>query len=536
MSDSPRILVVAFTPFPAPTGEATRLAQRVTAFADAGYSLDVLTPKTAELPHVSKLLGARILRVPMPFAHEALQSNPLGVRTGQTLPPGIFTPIGHMDSVIAATLRALAQPPMPQHVSAAALDARYAAFERAVRRQLQSVEYDVVHTLDPYSAVAIAEQKGGARLTFEASGRTPSGEGDAALHGELRSREREAFRVADLVLVPTEEVALRARGLGALRDNIHVVRPSADLELFRPPDDRRRRVTSPVRLALTASLLTHAEFSLIADAMAILPSVLEVHLHLSAAVEDKVRERLSSDDELCARVTLEDPLLYEDLGPLYQRAHIGVLVSTGPVNGELPPPRLQALAEMMASGLAIVAPDVAPVREICEDGRHAVLVPPDDAEAFSEALRSLVSNPTRRRSLGQAARTRAGELLDERRATAKVLSLYGTMLSPSVSIAASAYMEPSITAPGPAGDPISGPSDPGGRALPLTTSSLSEEAILALQASKPRRPRVPLSTATVSVGDDPTDPDMAIQKRVLLADLSSASTTDPDAHPTRERS
>jgi glycosyltransferase involved in cell wall biosynthesis len=445
--------MLAFTAFPAPTGAATRLAQRVTAFAEAGHALDVLSPKTPELPHVSKLLGARILRVPM-------LSDAPGERLG--------------------------------------------AFERAVRRQLVSSEYDVVHTFDPYSAPAVLDLRGSAKLVVELGGGTPRFEGEPGLDAELRKREREAIRGADAVLAPTRELALRAKGLGAHKRGVHLVRPAADLTLFAPPVDRRRRSTSPVRIAVTASTLSARELALLTEALLIVPSVLEIRATISAELDAEARRALAGAD-LDDRLELAEPVLYEDLGPFYGAADLGLVVSGGPVRGELPPVRLQAVAEMMASGLALVLPDVPAIREIC-DARHALLVPPADAEALAGAIQTLVTDPTRRRHLGQAARARAAELLDERQLSARLLALFGTLVAPTIEVSENAFLDPAGSAPSVA-------PTPSGVAAPASQSGVRIKRPALTDAARP---------------DEATAPDEDIHGRPALASLASAASTEPE--------
>lgn len=494
MSDAPRLLVLSFAPFPAATGAATRLAQRVTAFADAGYSLDVLTPKTPELPHVSKLMGARILRVPMPTARE------LPNRFG-TIPPGMFT-VEDLDGTPS-------------------LAARYSAFERAIRRQLSSAEYDVVHTSEPYSGLAVLELKQTARVVYEVQARMPTGDGDTVLGNELRRRDRELVREADVVLAPSEELALRAHGLGASRSAIHVLRPSVDLDMFSPPPDRRRRPSAGLRVALTATVLSSQEVGLLAETIVLLAPTLEVTFDISASVSRQDRQRLVDSDVLAPRVNLTEPVLYEELGPFYQRADVGLVLSSGTERGDVPPVRLQAMAEMMAAGLALIVPDMPAVRELVEDQKQAMLVPAGDAQALAAALRLLLTQPARRRIMGQAARTRAADRLDERRATGRLLSLYGSLLAPStIEIATAAYMEPSLPNASPL-TPSSTTSDSPTR--PAVRSPFTNEPSIPSR----KAPRPALSTAAEP--DAPTSPDMNIHGRVALADLASATATDPNA-------
>jgi glycosyltransferase involved in cell wall biosynthesis len=67
------------------------------------------------------------------------------------------------------------------------------------------------------------------------------------------------------------------------------------------------------------------------------------------------------------------------------------------------------LFEYMASGRPIVASAVGQIADVLQDGRSALLVPPDDAEALSSAIVRLVDDACLRAHLGQAARHAAVE-------------------------------------------------------------------------------------------------------------------------------
>jgi glycosyltransferase involved in cell wall biosynthesis len=79
------------------------------------------------------------------------------------------------------------------------------------------------------------------------------------------------------------------------------------------------------------------------------------------------------------------------------------------------------LFEYMAAGKAIVASDLPVAREVLEHGTHALLCPPDDAEAWQRTLETLRDDPELRARLGARARnelvekyswrTRAGNLV-----------------------------------------------------------------------------------------------------------------------------
>jgi phosphatidylinositol alpha 1,6-mannosyltransferase len=60
----------------------------------------------------------------------------------------------------------------------------------------------------------------------------------------------------------------------------------------------------------------------------------------------------------------------------------------------------------MASGLPVVAPAIAGMRRILEDGREGLLYDPDDPGGLATALERLM-DPAERRRLGAASRARA---------------------------------------------------------------------------------------------------------------------------------
>ncbi len=69
----------------------------------------------------------------------------------------------------------------------------------------------------------------------------------------------------------------------------------------------------------------------------------------------------------------------------------------------------------LASGRPIVAPDLPDLGEILEDGKNAVLVPPDDVDACAAALTKLISDPHESDRLGSQARDDANLYTWEKR-------------------------------------------------------------------------------------------------------------------------
>lgn len=62
------------------------------------------------------------------------------------------------------------------------------------------------------------------------------------------------------------------------------------------------------------------------------------------------------------------------------------------------------LLEAMGAGVPVVATPVEGIVEVVDDGRNALLVPPDDGPALATAVGGLLDDPSRREALGAAAR------------------------------------------------------------------------------------------------------------------------------------
>jgi glycosyltransferase involved in cell wall biosynthesis len=476
-----QVLVVAFTPFPSPTGASTRLAQRLVALSNAGYAVDVLTPKTGELPHVSKYVGARIFRVPMPQHRDSL--------------PGVTRP-------------------RPGDASApASISQRAAAFERAVRRQLQATEYSLIYLFDPHSWPAIVASQTDTPVIYEASSDPGSTGGDPEWLATFAEREAEVLRSAAAVLVPSNEAARRATVVGASATRTHVVRPCVDTQLFQPPTDGRRRRSAPLRIAIVASTLQPQELSLLAESLLILPPSVDVHMTVSAHVNPEARSRLVSEPVLRDRLSLRDPVLYDDLAPFYQESDIGLVLSTGRNPGRAEGARLQTIAEMMSSGLATILPDLPPIREVVAHDREAFLVPPADVEALVRGIEALGSDANLCRRLGLAARNRAVEALDERKHAERLLQIVAAAIEES----GRTSHQVRIDTP-PEATPVSGLSRLGRSTRTATT--VPGRSVPGVTARPPTR-TVP--SPPVEAPDEITSPEL----KLSLAEAAQPTQTDP---------
>jgi glycosyltransferase involved in cell wall biosynthesis len=99
-------------------------------------------------------------------------------------------------------------------------------------------------------------------------------------------------------------------------------------------------------------------------------------------------------------VTITGAVARADVPRYLAAMDIGVLPSSNEFGSPI------ALFEMMAAGKPVVAPDVAPVRDVLADGETGLVVPRGDPDALRQALGRLTADPSLRDRIGTAARRR----------------------------------------------------------------------------------------------------------------------------------
>ncbi|MGC8875371.1 MAG: glycosyltransferase family 4 protein, partial [Chloroflexia bacterium] len=83
-----------------------------------------------------------------------------------------------------------------------------------------------------------------------------------------------------------------------------------------------------------------------------------------------------------------------------------------------------ALVEAQACGVPVVASRFGGFPEVVQDGKTGLLVPPQDPDALARALGELLSDPVRRREMGQAGRRWVHERFHWSRVAERVLEAY----------------------------------------------------------------------------------------------------------------
>jgi glycosyltransferase involved in cell wall biosynthesis len=88
-----------------------------------------------------------------------------------------------------------------------------------------------------------------------------------------------------------------------------------------------------------------------------------------------------------------------------------------------------AVIEAMALGLPVVASDLPALHEVVEAERTGVLVPPGSAADLASAIGGLLDDPARARAMGERGRATFLERFTVERTTARMVELYGRILS-----------------------------------------------------------------------------------------------------------
>ena len=239
-------------------------------------------------------------------------------------------------------------------------------------------------------------------------------------HGALRRGAKLAFARARAATACSDDLARRSLALGA-REKPRVIPYGVDTELFGSDvngtsgrgDGAELRhalgidVGAPVVVAV-GRLVHKKGFEYLIDAVSRLelPSLRVVIAGKGDLLGEL--ERRADEHGVRRKIRFVGNVEREELPAYFAMADVlavpSVVDESGNVDG-LP----NVLLESMASGVAIVASDVAGIPQAIRDGRDGVLVPQKDAEALANAIESLMAAPQRRRALGESARKRAQE-------------------------------------------------------------------------------------------------------------------------------
>jgi glycosyltransferase involved in cell wall biosynthesis len=194
-----------------------------------------------------------------------------------------------------------------------------------------------------------------------------------------------------------------ARALAGVGVRARLLPHGVDVARFTPVSDRP--AAGPLRVLSVGRLVEKKGIHVALAALAELDG--SVVLRIVGGGGDECRLHRDAERRgLGARVEFAGPRTHLDLPAEYAHSEVVVVPSVIDARGDrdgLP----NVVLEAMASGVAVVASDVASVSDAVVHGVTGLLVPPDRPEALAAALRRLGDDPPLRRRLGAAGRRRA---------------------------------------------------------------------------------------------------------------------------------
>ncbi|HEY0882919.1 MAG TPA: glycosyltransferase, partial [Archangium sp.] len=368
MSDLPRLLLCCFDVVPAPTAISRRLTEYLKGLSDR-YQVVVLSVKTPDHTHIERYQGARLLRVP----------------------------VGSGD-----------------------LAARVQAFDRAVRRQLDSEEYVMVHFFDPFGGYALCERRAefGFKLIYDACS-LPSvdlpflyGEEEANRRFIAKVRRQELYCLmnADVVVVANDVTRDFVTGLGVSREQVQVLPAPVDLGPY-DPKVMGPPTSEPMRLIHLGNQSSAQDLGVVLEALKLAQATAEVHLTIVGPKHDEHQARLEEQVGalgLTGKVEFQPPVAHDDLHKVLAAADVGLLTLADVERNSRVGSPLSRLGEYLAAGRPVIAADVASARALLPDD-GVVLYRPGEVQSLVDAITSLATEPTRRAKLGTAARAAALE-------------------------------------------------------------------------------------------------------------------------------
>ncbi|MBA3458343.1 MAG: glycosyltransferase family 4 protein [Deltaproteobacteria bacterium] len=349
----PRVLLTGFAAVPGPRRAGVQLRHVIRSLTPL-HTVDLLVVREGEQAYVERQGSVRVLRVP---SHEA-------------------------------DLRSQIQ-----------------AFQRALKRQLDGADYDVVHCRDSWSGIPVLEARArlGYAVVYDLT-RSPLGETtfDAELDAQYGRDEEACLLAADLVLAPTPAAVKALQGRGK-PERVMLSPPGVDIDRF-DWDDLPR--SGPPRILYVGSIDPGRGVRVLVRAMANIVREVDARLVLAGSMAPKFDQALKDGIHelgLDDKVDVLGPVDHDQLPTLLATATVCVV----PAAADLTPnPTVlypTKLLEYMACRCAIVAPRRETVAQVVENNREALLFEPGDPIDLARKVLRLISEPILRENLAQNA-------------------------------------------------------------------------------------------------------------------------------------
>jgi len=350
----PRVLLTGFCAVPGPRRAGVQLRHVIRALTPM-HSVDLLVVREGDQGYVERQGSVRVLRVPAPETD---------------------------------------------------LKAQIQSFQRALRRQLEGADYDVVHCRDSWSGLTVLEarERLGFAVVYDLT-RAPIGESalDPELDAQYGRDEEACILAADLVLAPTQAAvkALQDRGKPG---RVFLAPPGVDVDRFDWDDPP---TGGPPKIVYAGSIDAGRGVRVLIRAMAAIVREVDCRLVLAgpvvsprfeAALKEGIRELGLAD-----KVDMIGIVDHEEIPALLATATVCVV----PAASDLTPnPTVvfpTKLLEYMACKRPIVAPRRETVQQVVENAREALLFEPGDPIDLARKVLRVLGEPILAQRIANAA-------------------------------------------------------------------------------------------------------------------------------------
>lgn len=346
------ILVLSFSSFPSPSRQGRLLGNLISALSGR-FEADILTIRESELGYVEKFRKHRLLRVPV----------------GGT----------YMQKV--------------------------ESFQRAISRQLDGDEYDVIHFRSPWEGHILLQNHTqiDAIFIYEPSLSLPP-QTPKDIVDTFVELDRMSLDLADLILVSSEHQARQLRMNPKWASKVRVVHAGIDVNLF---DVQHVGGLPLMDIIWVDNFMDLSASALVFDGLARLREQKpDLQVGLVGPIAKPLVDPLVG---FISRYQLSECVKFfgvqedEDLPLLICRAKVGLVGPRMPSPGAFLREDCINLLEYMACHVPVVAPRLPYIADITENGELARLYMPDNALDLSKNLLYMLNNPDKASRIAQDA-------------------------------------------------------------------------------------------------------------------------------------
>ncbi len=349
----PRVLLTGFCAVPGPRRAGVQLRHVIRSLTPL-HNVDLLVVREGEQAYVERQGSVRVLRVP---THES-------------------------------DLRAQIQ-----------------SFQRALKRQLDGADYDIVHCRDSWSCIPVLEARArlGYAVVYDLT-RSPLGDSlqDPELDAQYGRDEEACLLAADMVLAPTPAAvqALKNRGKP---ERVMLSPPGVDVDRF---DWDEQPQGGPPRIVYVGSIDAGRGVRVLLRAMVAISREVDARLVLAGSFAPKFETNLAQGIRelgLEGKVEVLGAVDHDQLPALIATATVCVVPGAADLTPNPTVVYPTKILEYMACKRAIVAPRRETLAHVVENNREALLFEPGDPIDLARKVLRLLGEPLLRERIAQHA-------------------------------------------------------------------------------------------------------------------------------------